>query len=515
MRAVCLLLLWVSLSFSPVKSQESKPLPRSNPAAEGVSAQAIADFLTAVNSSRHEMHSFMMLRHGKVVAEAWWDPYKPQLRHTLYSCSKSFTAIAAEFALQEGLLQLDDKVLKFFPDLAPDTISDYWAALQVRHLLTMAVGMRPDPTFNLRSADTNWIASFLRTPILDAPGSQFLYNTMATYMVGVIVQRVSGQSLLAYLKPRLFDPLGITGMDWERDLLGYEVGGWGLRLKTEDMAKFAQFLLQKGRWGSRQLLPSAWIDEASSAHILQQPDLSDEQRGQTDWAQGYGYQLWRSRHNSFRGDGAYGQFMLVLPEQDAVIAITSETDDMQGLLNLVWAHLLPGFDVKIPRRRQAEKQLRQQLAACALPELEGAATTSNLPESGSVAISLEDNKLGWRQLLLTTKQEGALLLELHSDAGVFQLGFTHGEPMPSSTVFIGPNLVSFFRGHFQSVYPARVLGQYAWTQPDELTLELRYIESPHAQTITLRFMEQREVEVQLAKSLDFGRNPTSIKGRRQ
>jgi CubicO group peptidase (beta-lactamase class C family) len=317
-------------------------LPRSTPEAEGVSSEGIANFIEAANKSKHEFHSYMIVRHGKVVSEGWWNPYRADLKHTLYSCSKSFTATAVGFAVAENRLTVEDKVISFFPNDLPDSISENLAALRVRDLLSMSVGNETDPTGAVVTSE-NWVKTFLKYPIKHKPSTKFLYNTSATYMLSAIVQKVTGEKILDYLKPRLFDPLSIEGMDWEVDPHGINVGGYGLRLKTEDMAKFALLFLQKGVWQGKQIIPASWIEEASTMKILQSPDMPQAKRDSSDWQQGYCYQMWRSRHNSYRGDGANGQYMLVLPEHDAVIAITCETQDMQGELNLVWEHLLPAF----------------------------------------------------------------------------------------------------------------------------------------------------------------------------
>src|SRR6185436_19312744 len=206
--------------------------------AEGVSSDSILHFLDAIGNTNNEFHSFMMLRHGKVVAEGWWDPYKPTLKHMMYSVSKSFTATAVGFAVTEKRISVNDKVVSFFPADLPDTVSSYLSSLTIKDLLTMSVGQDPDPTGPIGSNNDNWVAGFFRTPILYQPGSRFLYNSAATYMLSAIVQKVTGQRVLDYLQPRLFSPLGISGIDWEVSPQKVNAGGWGLRLKTEDMAKF-------------------------------------------------------------------------------------------------------------------------------------------------------------------------------------------------------------------------------------------------------------------------------------
>ena len=261
MRKQSLTLLLLLFVFCDLAAQKSKMLPRSVPEAEGVSSNDIIQFLDAASKSKTEFHSFMLVRHGKVIAEGWWNPYRPDLRHTMYSCSKSFTATAVGFAVQEKKLSLNDKVISFFPHDLPDTVSKYLSQLTVKDVLIMSDGQEPDPTGTVGSKYSNWRKGFLATPIVHEPGSVFLYNSLGTYMLSAIVQKVTGEKIVDYLKPRLFDPLGIQGMDWETDIEGINTGGWGLRLKTEDMAKFAQLFLQKGEWNGKRILPAPWVEE--------------------------------------------------------------------------------------------------------------------------------------------------------------------------------------------------------------------------------------------------------------
>jgi CubicO group peptidase (beta-lactamase class C family) len=344
------------------------PLQRSTPEAEGVSSRGILDFLGAVAESRQELHSFMFLRHGKVIAEGWWNPYNPDLRNTLYSLSKSFTSTAVGFAVTENRLTVDDKVISFFPEYLPDSISPLLAKMRVKDLLTMSTGQFPEPTWTIIYKDTNWVRAFLRFPVVSEPGTKFMYNSLATFMLSAIVQKVTRQKVIDYLTPRLFRPLGIAGMVWETDPMGINTGGWGLRVKTEDIARFGQFCLQKGRWNGSQLLPASWFDEATTAKIEQDPEAPQSKKDSSDWLQGYCYQFWRCRNHAFRGDGAYGQFMVVMPDQDAVVVITSESSDLQGELNLVWNYLLPAIHKEsLPENDSLAAVLKQKVASLALP----------------------------------------------------------------------------------------------------------------------------------------------------
>lgn len=328
----------------------TKALPRSDPEKEKINPKAIAEYLQAVKSNTQDLHSLMILRNGKVVSEQWLGDNKANKSHAMYSVSKAFTATAIGFAVQDGLLDVSDKVISFFPDKLPNEISSNLQELEIRHLLTMTVGHDVDPTSVLREAsDLDWVEAFLAFPVEHKPGNQFVYNSLATYMLSAILTKVTGERLLDYLQPRLFRPLGIVGATWGKSPQGIHLGGWGLEVKTEDMAKLGQFYLQRGKWNGKQILSESWFEEATASLVPSLPagakreDLKMEAKD-SDWLQGYGYQLWTSRHNSYRADGANGQFILILPEKNAVIVTTADISNMQAELNLIWEHLLPAFE---------------------------------------------------------------------------------------------------------------------------------------------------------------------------
>lgn len=462
-------------------TRPQKDLPRSTPEEEGVSSEAILRFVDAIEHSRNELHSFILVRHGKVIAEGWWKPYRSDLKHTLYSTSKSFTSTAVGFAVQEKQIRLSDKVLSFFPEYASDTLSSFLQELTLQNLLTMCVGQDPDPTRLIVGRDTNWIKAFLSTPIKIQPGTRFLYNSMATYIAGVVVQKVTGQTLLSYLEPRLFAPLGIEGADWETDPMGYNTGGWGLRLKTEDMAKFGLLYLQKGIWKGRQILPREWVEEATTSHILQYPEASQSKRDSSDWLQGYGYQFWRCRHNAFRADGAYGQFIIVMPEQDAVLAITAETPDMQNEINLVWEYLLPAFQPeKLPKNDAALKQLKDKLATLALPVPEKKPYPETAQRIAGTDYILTPNERNLEKVRFQfTDTLCNFSLQVSQQNYLFALG--NGSWIIGETTKPGPNLLLGAKGHFAGLPPTKVAGAFTWADSITLEITLRYIESPHTE----------------------------------
>ncbi|SDR83567.1 serine hydrolase domain-containing protein [Microlunatus soli] len=345
-------------------NQTSVPaLQRATPESQGLRSTAITAFLDAVAGRPElELHSVMIMRHGRLLAEGWWQPYGRDQLQLLYSLSKSFTSTAAGMAAAEGLLSLDDKIIDVFSEHADVAIDDRVRRLTLRHLVRMASGHREDALPAAYKADPDdLVRGFLQVPPDEEPGSIFAYNNVATFVVGAAVQKVSGQTLGAFLSDRLFAKIGIDRYFWQSDTQGRHLGFSGLHLSTESIARFGQLIIQGGRWNDEQLLDPEWLALATS----KQTDNSGE--ANPDWRQGYGYQFWMARHG-FRGDGAYGQFCLVLPEQDAVVAITSATGDLQGILDEVWGNLLPGFDDhELPDDHAAATALSDRLAALSLP----------------------------------------------------------------------------------------------------------------------------------------------------
>lgn len=314
-------------------------IPRGVPAAHEVSSRAVLDLLDAAESAGFDLHSLMVLRHGQVVAEGWWAPYTPDGLQLLYSLSKSFTATAVGLAQAEGLLSVDDHVLDLLPEAAPENPDEHLRALRVRHVLSMATGHRQDTLDKLARDDRG--EGVLGIPIEEPPGTWFTYNNGATLLLSRIVTERTGQRLLDYLRPRLLAPLGIDRANW-KGTDDVDQGFSGLHLATESVAKLGQLFLQRGMWAGERLLPEEWVAEATRVQV------ANPREPEIDWRQGYGYQCWMCRHGAYRGDGAFGQFCVVLPDQDAVVVTTAATEDMQGLLDLVWRHLLPAFGTATP-----------------------------------------------------------------------------------------------------------------------------------------------------------------------
>ena len=374
-------------------------MPRATPESQGVSSQAIIDWLDACNAEMKYMHGFVIVRHGKVIAEGAWAPFDPLTRpHMLYSHSKSFTSTAIGFLADEGKVDLDERIADIFADKMPTNPQPELLEVRVRDLLTMNFGSDAShaPKCNFDLAD--WEKGILSRPMERRPGMKHRYDSDATYLLSCIVERKSGMRTMDYLKARLFDPLGMTSPWSTVSPSGTACGGWGMNMTTRDIAKFGQFLLDGGVWNGKRLLSRDWIRLASAKHTAS--------GGGPDWRLGYGFQFWRCQHNAYRADGAAGQFTIVMEDQDAVVSLNAAEGNMQKELDLVWKHLLPAFgDRPLPddaalQRRLADKCAKLEISApkgtgLALPALPAACSygRSNLMPDGKGTLEKSDS--GW------------------------------------------------------------------------------------------------------------------------
>jgi CubicO group peptidase (beta-lactamase class C family) len=457
-------------------------LPRSSPEAQGISSSAVLSFVEAADKHISSLNSFMLLRHGQVVAEGWWSPYDAESPHSLYSLSKSFTSTAVGLAISEGKLSLDDEVLKFFPEDAPAEPSNNLKAMRVSDLLRMSTGHQTEPA---RTPDRPWTKTFLAHPVPFKPGTHFLYNTSATYMLSAIVQKATGQTVLDYLRPRLFEPLGIARPTWETSPQGVSTGGYGLSIRTRDSASFGQLYLQKGKWQGKQLVPEAWIEVATARQT------SNGSNPKSDWDQGYGYQFWRCRHGGYRGDGAFGQYCVVLPEQDAVIAITGGVKDMQAVLNLVWDKLLPAMQAApLPADDASRKKLERTLKGLSLRPAEGSGSPAKV--SGKKYVFPANRRKLEAITLESNGKDGAVTLVARFDGVEQRLtcgrGTWHKGRVAWGTL---------------PLQPAAASG--AWTEDDTFMARLCFYETPFTITVSLKFSGE---ELRYTAEANVGFGPT-------
>jgi CubicO group peptidase (beta-lactamase class C family) len=336
-------------------------VPRSSPSAQGVDPAGVAALVDALDGDeRLEPHGLIVQRHGVRVVEAAWAPHAIDRSRLVYSLSKTFTGTALGLQLGEGRLSLDDLVSDHLPDLFDD-VDERTRRLRIRHIASMATGHDRETALEAFALDPDDpVRGFLRIPPDHEPGTVFAYNQPPVLTLATILQRRSRQRLSEYLRPRLLDPIGIGELSWVELRPGIEMAYSGVYTSLDAVARLGQLHLDGGTWAGRRVLPATWVAEASK------PQVANPGEPQPDWQQGYGFQLWMSRHG-YRGDGAFGQYMLVLPQQDAVVAIFSGNEDMQALLDHVWAHLLPALRPDPVPGGDGDEALAARLAALRVP----------------------------------------------------------------------------------------------------------------------------------------------------
>jgi CubicO group peptidase (beta-lactamase class C family) len=459
-------------------------LPRSIPELQGLSSAGIMKFLDAVKNIKQEFHSLMILRHGYVIAEGWWYPYSSEHRQQLYSLSKSFTGTAIGLASDEGLLSVEDPVIKFFPDLLPAEISENLAFMKVKHLLSMSVGHAKDSILILEASGPGvpWEKTFLNLPVVFKPGTQFMYNSGASFMLSAIIKRITGKSAHEYLKPRLYIPLNIVNTTWTENFEGINMGASHLRMPTEDIAKFGQLYLQDGIWNGKQIISKKWVETATSKQI-------DNGKFDSSWGYGYGYQFWMNPPGGFRADGAFGQFSMVFPQLDAVVAITSESISTKDTMQIVWDVLLPEMkDVQLKLNSVDQKNLLTELKELKYdpPQM---STSSPVAAKISGKEYLLDNNpfiakavsfsFNGDKCVFILKEDGKPDIKI---TGGMNYWIREGNIKPSPH-----SLFSLRRIDFDSIVAATA----TWQNENTLILTWRFIETVHGDCLTCIFDDNK------------------------
>ncbi len=478
-------------------------LPRVAPEETGVkSEQVMAFFDSLMAFPKTEIHSAIVMRHGKVIGEIHPAPFKAEYSHTLFSCSKTFTSAAIGIAIGENRLKLTDRLASFFPERMPKEVSEQLADITIEDLLTMRSGF----VFydEVRSKHLDWVKTYLNHPMNCKPGTKFQYDSLDTYLLSAIIQKVTGMTLLDYLKPRLFEPLHINKVKWEVSPEGINTGGWGLYLQSESLAKFGQLLLQQGSWNGKQLIPAEWVKTMMSPHVDNY----------------YGYQMWMCEWpKSARADGAYGQYIIVNPEQDMVVVITQcLTGDGGKELRLIKNVLFPGilkqdghlaFEKKSVKAGKGYLLLKKKQSSYALPFLDGKKFNKQISIPLRKTYQLEDNPLGWKEITFITPQQ----LEVTDSVGrkgVIEMGYKQWKT--SSINFYPQNPRGSTLNCFSTIaFPLLASSCYAW-QKDALVIKTHYVDWITSIELSIQFEGDC---ILLNLSENYHPNKTSFKGRIQ
>lgn len=480
----------------------AKKFQRATPESQGISSSALLPFLDEAEQKDLGLHGLMIIRHGKVVAEGWWGPYTATEPHMLFSLSKSFTSTAIGMLQAEGKLSINDPILKYFSEDTPAEPSENLKNMRIRDLLMMSTGQHKEDVekINVMAPDKTGTKQFLAAPVPHKPGTLFYYNSPATFMLSAIVQKVSGQTVRDFLTPRLFEPLGITQPNWDLTPQGFNFGASGLHLRTEDIAKFGQLYLQRGEWEGHRLLPAEWIDVATSRQA------SNGSSPDSDWDQGYGYQFWRCIPGFYRADGAFGQFCIVMPQYDTVVAINSGSRDIGAIMKLVWSRLLPELrPAAIPENPESQAKLLNRLSTLAIAAQAGAATSPIAAKVFGRHFNFtndETNRMKLESMVLEKNAAGETSLVVKTPGSEQRVAIGQGQWVKGAFAF-GP----------EGPIPVAVSG--AWTDENTFKVQLCQYRGPFTLSVGLRFSGD-EVTLTHEQNVGFGSTKSpALTGRAQ
>ncbi|NOU96672.1 serine hydrolase [Paenibacillus sp. LMG 31456] len=441
----------------------------------------------------------MLLQDGQATAQFWRKPYRKDCQQLLFSLSKSFTSIAVGIAWDSGYLDLQDKVISFFSDQLPDHPSLHLAQMTVHHLLSMNTGHN-DNIYSAVANETDWVKAFLSLEVQHEPGSYYRYSTHATYMLSAIIEKVTGESLVDFLMPRLFEPLGIPKPSWETCPMGITAGGMGLSLSTEGIAKFGQMLLDKGVYEGRRIVSESYIDLATQ-------EQSDNRRGESriDTSQGYGYQFILCRRGCFRGDGSFGQLCFVAPNERIVIAATASFTSMkqlQTLLDLIYEHIMDPIDPDHRPSLDDNSELQQRLANMTCPVPLPEPTPDDIPNRGSACYIMDENPYHLQELNLFMKEEQLEVQLIYENRDNTMLGFDFTKPVSIQDVFTKD----------LSLHQQEAVTYAEWQDKNTLKLTLFYIETPYVVTYIIKFSNP-SIELQFRINVSLNIEDYTITGK--
>ena len=467
---------------------------RGTPASVGVDPGGIVHFLDRARSLGLELHSFMLFRAGQVIAEGWWKPYAAHRPHMLHSLTKSFTACGVGLAVEAGLFGLDDKLALFFPEQVPTGPVGHLGDITVRDLLTMRTGHAQGISGGAwRQLQTSWVSAFFRTPVPEPPGQRFVYSSASSYMLSALVQRCSGVTLHDFLRPRLLEPLGMSDFTWDLCPNGVNPGGNGVSCLTSDLLRLGILHLQGGLWNGRQLLPRRWVEQATRASVAEASASDAPERhlplptGHSGPPpMGYGYHWWVGPGSAYYASGLFGQYSIVLPEQDAVLAVTAALGQSdRRLLDLVWQDLRPALGAGCGGGADA---LRLADLALDLPPL--GASPADRPTQ---CYDIQPNADGVRSVALGITN-GVCAFTLEDVRGTHSIRAGFRQWMEGTTTMSGAPL-----HHQYEPAELRVVAGAVWEDDRTLVMTWVFVETAFRDQVVLRFADQT---VRLSRSVN-------------
>jgi len=433
---------------------EKKPLPTVTPGEAGIGSDAILAYLDALEQSGLCLHSFQIIKDGALVSEGYWKPFTANRLHRLYSCSKSYVSVAIGFLESEGKLKLTDHIIDYFPDKLPEGgVHPFIAQTTIEDMLRMATP-HAKTTYKQFQMD-DWVKTFFLCEPSHLPGTVFSYDTSSSYTLSALVQRLSGVSLMEYLRPRVFDKIGISTEAYALTCpMGVVHGGSGIMMTPRDFAKFALTCMQEGVYQGEQVIPKAYIKKATSKQIDNRTAGS-----RPDSIQGYGYQFWMLRNGAFGLLGMGGQIAVCLPKEGLLVVTTADVQSQphgeQAIFNAVWDTLYPRVTNPSPLDPEKEKQnfasLQQRTASLAME-----------PVRGSILLPASAAKINGKTFRMEKNSMGITSMRFDFNGSNVKMTYSNQEGGHSLSFGLGQWVQQQF-----PVYDYECISSGAWVQNRE------------------------------------------------
>lgn len=464
-----------------------KAFERTTPEAVGLSSEQILTYIENLERSNTEMHGIMIMRHGKICAEGWWAPFAPNLRHGLQSHTKTYAATAVGIAYTEGVLKLDERLIDIFPNESPENPSENLKLLTVRDVLCMGCGMDTMPF-----GTEDWIREFMNTPVNHKPGTAFMYNSTGSSMLGAIVRAKTGEGLQEYLTKRLFNKIGIDpdNIRWYCMPDGMEMGGGGMLATTEDNLRLMKLYADGGVWEGERILAEDYVKLA----ISKQNDSATESANNPEASDnflGYGFQLWMCKPEGvYRADGAMGQFTIVVPDKDMIIAITETAVGAhwaQSTLNVTW-DFLEGLQETAGENAAAADKLARKMRSLNLPNPVYQPFSTMLEKISGKVYTVQSGTMAVRNNNFMSREEPKAIKSFSFDFDNYGCVLHTTTAQGSESVRIAT-----YGGRFTNLLgdaadqTQLLVCDGAWTQDDTFTATLRWAETCLTKSLSFRF----------------------------
>ena len=464
----------------------------------GISSKAILDFIEATEQDEEiNLKTFMLLNDNNILAQFSKKPYSFEDQQLLFSMTKSFASLGIGIAADKGYLNIEDKVISYFPKKLPEQIGNNLNKIKVKHLLTMTSGIHDD-TYEMIYPQKDWVKAFLAQDFPHEPGTYYRYSTHGSHMLAALVEKATGQSMLEFLYEHLFKPLDILKPQWETCPSGMTAGGMGLSIAPESIAKIGVMLLNKGIYQGKRILSESYINEATSPHVFKHTERDKENRIYSGLH--YGYQIHIGQDGYFRLDGAFGQICLVVPDKKIIVIATSKGTKTEKLLKYIYEYLLSSQHIEEKLDINFYEQFKNKLNSLEYTTPRVMDIPEGIPQFNNSSYTIDDNPNGIEKVIFNQIGQELIVSTINADNQMYEVKFNFSAPVQDKG-----NFIKDIQSHNQ-----KYISYAKWLCNSELELHVIYVETPYVVSYRFSFAEN-EIQMEFFINVSFTlRNFTAL-----